>query len=130
MALMETGSSSKGCYKVFHIETINKSQSDHVRTFCTNKIIKDVTLDALDTPTISIKDIEGVKEFLKSNPKFILDPKGHDPEYKRNENVYNREEAVPTGWMYSAIGIWASSYTAFKNFYKAIMNTCSSLKMT
>jgi hypothetical protein len=116
---MEMDSSSKICYTVFHIDKPDKSSSDYVREHCVKKIREYVTFDNLDSPTVSIKTLGEVKAFLSSNPSFILDPKGFDPEYKREKQYYNKEEASPKGWQLSTIGIWASSYTAYKNFLKS-----------
>jgi GR25 family glycosyltransferase involved in LPS biosynthesis len=116
---METDFSSKICYTVFHIDKPDKSSSDYVREHCVKKIREYVTFDNLDSPTISIKTLDEVKSFLSSNPSFILDPKGFDPEYKRKEHYYNKEEASSKGWQLSTIGIWASSYTAYKNFLQS-----------
>lgn len=119
MELMEMDFSSKICYTLFHIEKIDKSIPDLIREHCVKKARQYVTFDNLNSPTISIKSTDDVKDFLSTNSNFVLDLAGFDPDYKRDEQAYDAENAVARGWQLSTIGIWASSYTAYKNFLQS-----------
>jgi GR25 family glycosyltransferase involved in LPS biosynthesis len=66
----------------------------------TDQLINDFT--KIDTPTIMIKDEKDFKEAFKKE-KIKFDPKG-----------WNQR-----GWKFGEFGIWASNYTAWKNFAKS-----------
>lgn len=119
MELMAGDFSSKFCCTVFHADKPAEKPHEYIREFCVKSITSIIPFETLDTPTVFIKNIEEVKKFLKDSPEFILDPKGYDPEHNRSNNEYDRNKANPQGWRYSTIGIWASSYTAYKNFLKS-----------
>lgn len=57
--------------------------------------------EKIETPTIIIKNFDDVKDFYKKED-IKIDPKGH----KGN------------GWKFGELGIWASNYSAWKNFAK------------
>jgi hypothetical protein len=119
MELMEMDFSSKICYTVFHTEKTDKSIPDLIREHCVKKAHQRIAFHNLNSPTISIKKIDDVKDFLAQNNEFVLDPAGFDPDHSRSEKRYDKENAMPKGWQLSPIGIWASSYTAYKNFLKS-----------
>lgn len=113
--------SSKLCYKVFHINESNQEISTKVRNTCVKKINKVLqNVDILDTPTVNIKTDNEVVEFLKNNPEFKLDGKGWDPNL--SQRIYKTtqfKKENQQGWQYGPLGIWASNYTAWKNFVES-----------
>lgn len=86
-------------FNVFHID--GNSETLRKRSILTARAKKELikNFDQLDTPTIIIEDFEGVKNFYGTN-NIKIDPKGHNK----------------TGWKFGELGIWASNYTAWKNF--------------
>lgn len=103
------------CFYVFHTKE-NKQNSN--RNKCAENINNAASffLNKLESSTFKIVDDEGIKDFLKNNKKFLLDSKGWDPSHRTFSNSYKKEIARPIGWTYGTIGIWASNYTAWKNF--------------
>ena len=116
MTLMAADFSSKLCYKVFHIETDSK-----VRNACARKIKKVLqNINVLNTPTVEIKTDDEVIEFLQNNPEFKLDGKGWDPNLSaRIYKTTQFDKGEQRGWQYGPLGIWASNYTAWKNFVES-----------
>lgn len=100
-----------GCFSIFH--TPNDSVIRD-RCFEEGTAYLEKHFNKLNTPTIKIKDKEGVKGFLKDNKDFKLNLSGWDPKDK-NES-YDFTNAKPQGWLYGPIGIWASNFTAWKSF--------------
>jgi GR25 family glycosyltransferase involved in LPS biosynthesis len=91
----------KGCFNIFHAE--NNSQAMKKRNELVEKahkqLIKD--FDHIETPTFIMKSPEDVQRFY-SKEKMKVYPLGH----------------FKTGWKPGELGIWASNYTAWKNFLK------------
>lgn len=91
----------KFTHKVFHID------SDSERDWLVKSIniyLSNYSIE-LDTPTIQIRSDEDLISFYSHNPDFNIDPSG-----------YNLDDIQ--GWKYGELGIWASNYTAWKNFLK------------
>lgn len=108
---------SNGCFVVFHTKDEKNHKTRSILADNINKVaIK--FLDKLETPTIKIVDKEGIIKFLKENKEFKIDPLGWDYSYKTLTQEYDKTLAIPKGWTYGHIGIWASNYTAWKNFLK------------
>jgi GR25 family glycosyltransferase involved in LPS biosynthesis len=106
---------NKLCFYVFHTEE-NKQNSP--RNIC-SKNIHDFASNyfkELDSSTFKIVDDKGLTNFLNNNNRFLIDPTGWDPSHRTMLNSYKKEKASPKGWTYGALGIWASNYTAWKNF--------------
>lgn len=99
-----------GCFKVFHTPRESK-----IRDTCEENIRKYMSLylPELETPTIRVSSIENVKEFLLKTPEFKIDYTGWDPYFM---GQYNKDKARAKGWLYGAIGVWASNFYAWKNF--------------
>jgi GR25 family glycosyltransferase involved in LPS biosynthesis len=99
-----------GCFKVFHTPKESKT-----RDICEENIKKYMSLylPELETPTIRITNSEQVKDFLLTTPEFKLNYQGWDPDFY---GQYKKNEARPSGWLYGAIGIWASNFYAWKKF--------------
>jgi GR25 family glycosyltransferase involved in LPS biosynthesis len=93
--------SNKGCFKIFHAD--ENTQSMQKRNQLVAKAEKQLVknFDPIDTPTFIMKSPEDVKGFF-SKEKMKIYPLGH----------FN------TGWKPGELGIWASNYTAWKNFLK------------
>ena len=90
-----------GCFNIFHDEENTQSTSKRSKLVsdAKNQLIKD--FDQLETPTFIMKSPEDVKSFY-SKEKMKIYPLGH----------------FKTGWKPGELGIWASNYTAWKNFLK------------
>ena len=103
------------CFYVFHTKE-NKKNSK--RNVCYENIYNSAPslLDKIESSTFKIINDKDVKDFLKNNKKFLIDPQGWDPSHRMFLNSYKKELAKPKGWTYGHIGIWASNYTAWKNF--------------
>ena len=93
-------------YNIFHLE--GESETDKQRSELFN--IADTYMSKyykkLDTPSIRISYDKQYKNFLASEPEFKIDGAGA-------RKVIGHE-----GWKYGEVGIWASNYTAWKNFLK------------
>jgi GR25 family glycosyltransferase involved in LPS biosynthesis len=88
-----------GCFAIFHVEedtAIMKTRNELTRV--ASKILEE-SFEKLETPTIIIKNTKEVKDFYKKS-KIKIDPLGH----------------FGTGWKPGELGIWATNYTAWKNF--------------
>ncbi len=88
-------------FKVFHVD--GDTDILKKRKILTDRANEKLSADfaMLNTPTIVIKTIEEVQEFLK-NEKISFDPKGWNGR----------------GWKIGEFAIWASNFTAWKNFSK------------
>jgi GR25 family glycosyltransferase involved in LPS biosynthesis len=89
-------------FNIFHVD--GETDILKKRTKLTEKATAQLlnNFKQIDTPTIIIKDKEQVKDFY-SKEKINIDPYGH----KGN------------GWKLGELGIWASNYSAWKNFGKS-----------
>jgi len=101
-----------GCFLVLNTPLESKAR-DRCATDIRNYMLKH--LDELQSPTIRISDSEGVKNFLIANPEFKLDYAGWDPFFL---GKYDKSKAKAQGWLYGAIGVWASNFYGWKNFLK------------
>ncbi len=97
--LTEKTKKPKICFKIFHDAQNNNIpiRKKLVRR-ATDQLIEN--FEEFDTPTIIMKDTEDVRSFYKKS-KIKINPKG----YKDG------------GWKPGELGIWASNYTAWVNFY-------------
>lgn len=86
-------------HKVFHL---NKDLSRQKFVDKINIYLSDYS-EELQSPTIEISNNDQYLEFIKNNPDFNLNPIGY--------NLHNQQ-----GWRYGEVGIWASNWTAWKNF--------------
>lgn len=88
-------------FKIFHVD--GDSEILRKRSILTKRATDKLLLDfdSIDTPTIVISDENGVKDFFK-NEKIKFDPHGWNGR----------------GWKIGEFAIWASNYTAWKNFAK------------
>ena len=89
----------KFAHKVFHIDT--DSERDWLVKNINIYLSKYST--ELFTPTIQIRSADDLLSYYKNNPDFLIDPQG-----------YNLDGIQ--GWKLGELGIWASNYTAWKNF--------------
>jgi GR25 family glycosyltransferase involved in LPS biosynthesis len=99
--LTEKTKKPKICFKIFHDES---NKDILVRSKLVKKA-KDQLLtnfEEFDTPTIIIKNVKDISKFYKDADIKIY-PKGHED----------------SGWKPGELGIWASNYTAWKNFSKS-----------
>lgn len=90
-----------GCFKIFHDDQ-NASEIKQRNELVINakkQLIKN--FDPIQTPTFIMKSQEDVGKFYKKENISIY-PLGH----------------FKTGWKPGELGIWASNYTAWKNFLK------------
>lgn len=89
----------KGCFTIFHVEEDTPIMQK--RNILTKRAIEKLqkNFTKLETPTIIMKNVDDVKSFYK-NSSIKIDPQGH----------------FGTGWKPGELGIWASNYTAWKNF--------------
>lgn len=90
-----------GCFVIFHESKNNDSikKRDTLTKTASKQLQKDFFV--LDTPTIIMRSQEDVSNFYKSC-NIKIHPLGH----------------FGTGWKPGELGIWASNYTAWKNFLK------------
>jgi GR25 family glycosyltransferase involved in LPS biosynthesis len=88
-------------FKVFHVD--GKTEVLRKREILTNRANEKLSEDfsMLETPTIVLKTEDDVKEFFKDE-KIKFDPAGWNGR----------------GWRIGEFAIWASNFTAWKNFYK------------
>lgn len=93
-------------YKVFHIEDVSQTSKERAVAAADIETRFSERYEKLETPTIKISNQEEVTAFLEKNPNFKLNGDGFTD---LDGNV---------GWMFGEIGIWASNYTAWKNFLK------------
>jgi GR25 family glycosyltransferase involved in LPS biosynthesis len=93
---------SKGCFTIFHVD--QETPEMQKRNLLVKKAIDRLqkNFDEFPTPTIIIKNQDDVKNFYQ-NANIKIYPMGH----------FN------TGWKPGELGIWASNYTAWKNFLKS-----------
>jgi GR25 family glycosyltransferase involved in LPS biosynthesis len=87
-------------YKVFHTPGIQKERDESynkINSYLSSKI------NILDTPTIKISSEKDYVDFLRNNPKFIINKDGY-------------ELGGESGWRFGEIGILASNWTAWCNF--------------
>jgi len=89
-----------GCFKIFHADDGAKKNKRNALTKNATKQLKK-KFDELDTPTIITRTPEEVGEAFK-NIDMLINPLGH----------------FGTGWKPGELGIWASNWTAWKNFLK------------
>jgi GR25 family glycosyltransferase involved in LPS biosynthesis len=87
-------------YKIFHLPDSNRHGLYKVSSGYLSKY-----LDEIYTPTIKISSLNEYFAFKKENKDFNIDPNGYNLDDKQ-------------GWKFGEIGIWASNYTAMKNFLK------------
>lgn len=92
---------NNGCFTIFHAEENTKEMKDRNVLVKKAKIQLAENFDYLETPTFIIKSQEDVKQFY-SRANMKVHPLGH----------------FKTGWKPGELGIWASNYTAWKNFLK------------
>jgi GR25 family glycosyltransferase involved in LPS biosynthesis len=87
------------CFKIFHNEEDTPLMEK--RNILTKRAITQLEkdFDSFDTPTIMMKNTDDIKSFYK-DAKIKVDPKGW----------------LGEGWKPGELGIWASNYTAWKNF--------------
>ncbi len=87
------------CFKIFHNEEDTPLMEK--RNILTKRAITQLEkdFDNFDTPTIMMKNTDDIKSFYK-DAKIKVDPKGW----------------LGEGWKPGELGIWASNYTAWKNF--------------
>lgn len=91
----------KFTHKVFHTD------SDSERDW----FVKNINIylskysKELDTPTIQIRSAEDLASYYQHNKDFNIDPNGY--------SLHGQQ-----GWKFGELGIWASNYTAWKNFLK------------
>ena len=92
-------SDQKGCFTIFHVEedTPIMEKRNILTKRATEKLKQ--SFDIFETPTIIMRDVDDVAKFYKGS-EIKIDPMGH----------FN------TGWKPGELGIWASNYTAWKNF--------------
>lgn len=88
-------------FNIFHVD--GDTDVLKKRGILTKRATEQLSLDfkKIETPTILIRNHDDVKNFFK-NEDIKIDPKG----YKGN------------GWKFGELGVWASNYTAWKNFAK------------
>lgn len=86
-------------HKIFHLEkdTERKKLVEEANNYF------NLFSQELDTPTISISREEEILEFVRVNPDFKLNKEGY--------SLHGQQ-----GWKLGEIGIWASNWTAWKNF--------------
>jgi len=104
MLLLEFTARMNTCYKIFHIPThikrsgLVKKADTYLKQFFTR----------LNTPTIKISNKKEYHKFYDKNKSILICPDGYCP-----DNPTDFSE----GWKYGELGIWASHYTAWKNFF-------------
>jgi len=86
-------------HKVFHLEDAKEREqySVSINNYL-NKYSSELKMNA-----IRISDDIELNKFIKDNPDFNLNPQGY--------NLDNIQ-----GWRYGEIGVWASNFTAWKEF--------------
>ena len=86
-------------FNIFHVDgdTDVLKKRTILTKRATNQLLPDFA--QIETPTILIKDYDDVKSFFK-NESIVIDPKGYKD----------------TGWKFGELGVWASNYSAWKNF--------------
>jgi GR25 family glycosyltransferase involved in LPS biosynthesis len=85
-------------YKIFHLPNSNRHNLYKISNAYLSK-----HFDEIDTPTIKISSLDEYFAFKKENKDFNLDPNGYNLDDKQ-------------GWKLGELGIWASNFTAMKNF--------------
>ena len=91
-------------FEVFHIETGNQHRNNSYESIL--KTMRGV--DRLGSPTVYINTKEKMKEFLSNTPDFKVNTV---------EDYAQPGETFPPSA--GVVGIWASNYTAYKNFLKS-----------
>lgn len=96
----------KFVYKVFHLNGDSESYKRRDILFNNIKPYLDNHFSELDTPTIRISNQEEYDNWINNNPDFYINGKGC---------------TIPgfEGWRYGEVGIWASNFTAWKNFLES-----------
>jgi len=89
-----------GCFKIFHADDSKNIKRNLLTEKATKQLEKNFI--KLDTPTIITKTPEEVKAVYE-NIDIVINPLGH----------------FGTGWKPGELGIWASNWTAWKNFLKS-----------
>jgi GR25 family glycosyltransferase involved in LPS biosynthesis len=89
-----------GCFTIFHDNNSSNSKRNKLTKKATWQLEKD--FDVLNTPTIITRTPKEVKEAYKKI-NIRISPLGH----------------FGTGWKPGELGIWASNWTAWKNFLKS-----------
>lgn len=99
--LTEKTNKPKICFKIFHDEqNINIPVRKKLVRRAKEQLLEN--FEEIDTPTIVMKNTNDVKEFYKKS-KLKIYPKGFED----------------NGWKPGELGIWASNYTAWNNFYNS-----------
>ena len=99
--LVEKTSKPKICFKIFHDE---QNANIPIRKKLVRRAKEQLiqNFEEIDTPTIVMKNTDDVKNFYKKS-KLKIYPKGFED----------------SGWKPGELGIWASNYTAWNNFYNS-----------
>lgn len=99
--LSKKKNTKSGCFKIFHDEQNTKEMKERneLVSNAEKQLIKD--FDLIQTPTLIMKSPDDVGRFYKKE-SIKMYPLGH----------------FKTGWKPGELGIWASNYTAWKNFLK------------
>lgn len=98
--LKEKKKKLSGCFKIFHADESKDSKRSTLTKNATKQLEKDFV--PLETPTIIIKNQNDVK-MVYQNIDMVIHPLGH----------------FGTGWKPGELGIWASNWTAWKNFLRS-----------
>jgi GR25 family glycosyltransferase involved in LPS biosynthesis len=97
--IISKSTGQKACFTIFHVEKDTpEMEKRNVLVRRAKAVLKD-DFEELNTPTIIMKTKEDVQTFYKSSD-IRIDPKGFEG----------------NGWKAGELGIWASNYTAWKNF--------------
>lgn len=91
------------CFKIFHVDGESNTLKTRGKLVSRAKAHLLANFDEIKTPTIIISNEKEVSSFFKNNKKIKIDPLGR----------------FEKGWKYGELGIWASNFTAFKNFVKS-----------
>lgn len=99
--LTEKTNKPKICFKIFHDE---KNTKIPVRKKLVKRAKEQLlqNFEEIDTPTIVMKNTDDIQAFYKKS-KLKIYPKGFED----------------NGWKPGELGIWASNYTAWNNFYNS-----------
>jgi GR25 family glycosyltransferase involved in LPS biosynthesis len=110
---------------VFHLEqpTLNSALRNEIKESISNIVSQIATLN--ETKTVQIYNEFELSDFLISNEKFLIKPRGHSyevPMYVLDEEqrrLWDHQNTKDTGWKYGEIGVWASNYLALKSFVES-----------
>lgn len=99
--LTEKTQKPKICFKIFHDES---NTNIPIRSKLVKRAKEQLLLnfEEIKTPTIIMKNTDDIKNFYKKS-KLKIYPKGYED----------------SGWKPGELGIWASNYTAWNNFYNS-----------